>query len=258
MGQQNGFTDVIVLLLLPVSIIFFTMFIVIESRVDQPMINLSLFKNLLLSVNLVTGFISFVAIGGVFILIPFYLEVILGYPPIKVGLLMSIIPIMMGIFSPVSGTLSDRFGSRPMTLLGLIILCFGYLAASTLNAQTSGLGFMIRILWIGIGTGLFLSPNNSAIMGAGPKNQLGIVSGLMAISRTLGQTVGVSAIGTLWAVRIHTLIGNREFSDVTKAPIFAQIQGLQFIFIVVSLMILAGICISIYGYMLEKKSNKSV
>ena len=71
-------------------------------------------------------------------------------------------------------------------------------------------------------------------MGAGPKNQLGIVSGLMAISRTLGQTAGVSIIGTLWAVRIHTVLGNRDLRDVTKAPLSIQIQGLQFIFIVVS------------------------
>lgn len=94
-------------------------------------------------------------------------------------------------------------------------------------------------------------------MGAGPKNQLGIVSGLMAISRTLGQTAGVSIIGTLWAVRIHTVLGNWDLRDITKAPLSIQIQGLQFIFIVVSLMILVGLCISIYGYLLEKKVLKT-
>lgn len=257
LGQQYGFTDLIVLILLPASFIFFIGFIMVEARVDQPMINLNLFQNPLLCVNLLTGFITFVALGGIFILIPFYLKVILGYQPIKIGLLMSVIPIMMGIFSPISGALSDRLGSRPMTVLGLIVLFFGYLASSTLNTQTDELGFIMRILGIGIGTGLFLSPNNSAIMGAGPKNQLGIVSGLMAISRTLGQTAGVSIIGTLWAVRIHTVLGNWDLRDVTKAPLSIQIQGLQFIFIVVSLMILVGLCISIYGYLLEKKVSKT-
>jgi len=253
LGQQNGFAHPIVLMLLPTSFVFFIGFIVVELRVDQPMINLDLFQNPLLCVNLLTGFITFVALGGIFILIPFYLKVILGFKPIIIGLLMSVIPIMMGIFSPISGALSDHFGSRPMTLLGLIVLFFGYITASTLNAQTDGLGFMIRILGIGIGTGIFLSPNNSAIMGAGPKNQLGIVSGLMAISRTLGQTAGISIIGTLWVIRIRSLTGNWELNDVTKAPVSAQIQALQFIFIVVATMIFIGFCFSISGYILERK-----
>ncbi|MGD9210821.1 MAG: DHA2 family efflux MFS transporter permease subunit [Desulfobacteraceae bacterium] len=253
LGQQFGFSNLLVLILLLAALILMTGFILLELRVQQPMINLSLFKNSLLCVNLFTGFISFIAMGGTIILIPFYLELILGYQTMKVGLLMSAIPIMMGIFSPISGSFSDRLGSRPITLLGLAVLCISYFASSTLSMQTDELGFILRILGIGVGMGLFLSPNNSAIMGAGSKNQLGIISGLMALTRSLGQVVGVSVIGTLWAVRIRTITGNWELKDVTKAPLSAQVQGLQFIFIVVGIMIFAGFCISIYGYILDRK-----
>jgi len=254
LGQQKGFTDVPVLVLLISSLILFIAFLYSQLRIKQPMIDLRLFKNPLLCVNLFTGFISFVAIGGIFILIPFYLEVILGFTTMKTGLFMCVIPVMMGIFSPISGALSDRFGSRPMTILGLAVLCFGYFASGTLNTDTDGIGYVLRVLWIGVGTGLFISPNNSAIMGSGPKHQLGIVSGLMAISRTMGQTVGVSLIGALWAIRIRTLTGNWNLSDVTKAPVSAQIQSLQFIFTIVSIMIFVGLCISVYGSTLKRKS----
>lgn len=257
LGQQHGFTYWPVLILLLAAFISIMGFIMVELRVDQPMIHLSLFQNPQLCVNLLTGFITFVSIGGVFILIPFYLEIILGFQTAKVGLLMGVIPIMMGIFAPIAGTLSDHLGSRPITLLGLAILFCGYLAASTLSTHTDELGFILRIIGIGVGMGLFISPNNSAIMGAGAKNQLGIVSGLMAISRTLGQTVGVSVIGTLWAVRIRTLTGNWDLADVTQAPIFWQVKGLQFIIIVVAVMILVSFCISVYGYLLDQKIQKT-
>lgn len=256
LGQQRGFSHSTVLALLPASLVLMLVFIWIENHVEQPMIQLGLFKNPLLCVNLFTGWISFVAIGGIFILFPFYLSIILGYPTMKVGLLMSVIPISLGIFSPLAGGLSDRWGGRPIIILGLVVLFFGYLASSTLTTQTTAAEFMMRIVWIGVGTGLFVSPNNSAIMGAGPKEHLGIVSGLMAMSRTLGQTVGIAVIGTLWAVRVRTLTGNWDLKDITKAPAAAQVEGLQFVFILVALMILVGLCLSIYGYVLDKKFKK--
>lgn len=257
LGQQHGFTHTLVLILLFAAFVFMISFIMVEFRVHQPMINLSLFRNPLLCVNLLTGFISFVALGGIFILIPFYLEVILGFQTMKAGLLMCVIPIMMGICSPIAGILSDHLGHRPITLLALAILLGGYLASGTLNTQTDELGFILRIFAIGAGMGLFVSPNNSAIMGAGAKNQLGITSGLMAITRTLGQTVGVSLIGTLWVLRVRVFTGNRDLTDIIKAPLSAQVSGLQFIFLIVALLIFIGLCISMYGYRLNKKIQKT-
>lgn len=255
LGQQRGFSDSAVLTLIPASLMLMVSFLWVESRVEQPMIQLKLFKNPLLCVNLLTGWLSFVAIGGIFILFPFYLSIILGYPTLKVGLLISVIPISLGIFSPIAGGLSDRLGGRPIITLGLIVLFIGYMASSTLTAQTTATGFMLRIVLIGVGTGLFVSPNNSAIMGAGPREHLGVVSGLMAISRTLGQTVGIAVIGTVWAVRVRTLTGNWDLKDITQAPIDAQVKGLNFVFILVALMILVGLCLSFYGYVLDRKTK---
>lgn len=253
LGQQKGFSESAVLILLPVSCLTLFLFVWSQLKIRQPMINLSLFTNPLLSISLFTGFLSFVGMGGIFILVPFYLKVILGYSTVKVGLLMCIIPVMMGIFSPISGTLSDRFGSRVMTILGLCLMVFGYFVSSGFDLETDTAGYVIRILWVGIGIGLFLSPNNSAIMGAGSKSQLGVVSGLMAISRTLGQTVGVSVIGAVWAVKIRMVTGNWQLADVSRAPVTAQMQGLNFVFLLVAGIICIALCVGIYGYYLEKK-----
>ncbi len=124
-------------------------FVFVEHRVAQPMIDPKLFSNLIISTNLTTGVISFIALGGTVILLPFYLENILGFPSMKVGLLMGIIPVMLGITSPFSGTLSDRIGSRKITTAGLILMLTGYLAASTLNQDTTAAGYIVRIFTIG-------------------------------------------------------------------------------------------------------------
>lgn len=256
LSQQYGFSNIAVLVLFIISALGLLAFILVEKRIEQPMIHLNLFQNSLLSVNLVTSFLSFFALGGIFILIPFYLETILGLPPAKIGLLMSIIPVMMGIFSPLSGNLADKIGSRPMIVTGLFILFVSYLFASKLRADGNAISFIIHIVGIGIGTGIFLSPNNSSIMGASPKHHLGVVSSLMALSRTLGQTVGISVISTLWALKIHHLAGDFNYDNVSAAPIHLQMAGLKFVFIFVGLLICCGLLLSLYGYLLEKRQQQ--
>jgi len=202
LGQQMGFAETLVLSLFAIWLVFLAIFIVVEWKSSQPMIDLSLFKNRLFSTNLITGFVTFVCIAGTIILMPFYLENTLGYDPRAVGFLLAIIPISMGVTAPIAGSLSDRVGTRPITVAGLLVLVVGYYAVSTLSLQTTALGFTVRFLPIGVGMGIFQSPNNSAIMGSAPRARLGVASGLLAITRTLGQTTGIAVLGALWASRV--------------------------------------------------------
>ncbi len=194
------------------------------------MIDLRLFKNLLFSTSLATGFITFIATAGTILLMPFYLENVLGYTPRQVGLLLAVVPLATGVIAPISGSLSDRFGSRRITVLGLSILVLGFLAVSTLDAQTSALGYVLRFLPVGIGLGVFQSPNNSAIMGAAPHHRLEIASGMLAVNRTLGQTTGIAILGALWSRFVFIAAGSDPAilsAGVTAAPPDAQVAGLQ-------------------------------
>ena len=144
-------------------------FLYIENHIDQPMIDLSLFRNRTFSISLITGFITFIAIGGTMILMPFYLENGLGYSAREVGMLIAAVPITMGVVAPLAGSMSDRFGSKIITVIGLGILLIGYIGLSTLRVTTSTIGYLLRFMPIGIGMGVFLSPNNSSIMGVAPR-----------------------------------------------------------------------------------------
>lgn len=256
-GQQLGFSEPPILLMFLGWSIFLILFIIIEWQTNDPMIDLKIFRNNLFSVGLVTGFITFVAIAGSIILMPFYLEIVLGYSTRQVGLLLAIVPIFMAVIAPASGTISDRFGTRPMTVIGLLALLVGYYAMSTLDADTTALGYVLRLLPVGIGMGIFQSPNNSAIMGSVPRGRLGIASGLLSISRVLGQTTGVAVLGAVWASRVIVHTGAILPGGATTAPITAQVRGLQDALWTIIIMIALGLVLSVWGLVQARRLQQT-
>ncbi len=256
LGQKQGFFQPLIYLLLGLWLILLALFIFIEFKTAQPMIDPKLFRNPIFSVNLTTGFISFVGLGGSVLLLPFYLENILKFPSMKVGLLMGIIPVMLGITSPLAGALSDRVGSRKITMTGILLLLLGFLAAATLDQHTTLWGYALRIFMVGAGIGIFMSPNNSAIMGTAPRHQLGIVSSMMAQSRTLGQTVGIAVIGAIWAGRSLFYAGTETSGGATLAPMDAQIAGLHDAFHTAAVLTAIALLLSIWAYIQETRQGK--
>jgi EmrB/QacA subfamily drug resistance transporter len=255
MGQEMGYTNTLILTMLVMAAILLAGFIVIELRVAQPMVDLRLFQNRLFSINLVTGFITFIAISGTLILTPFYLENVRGYDTRQVGLMLAVVPFVMGFVAPLSGSLSDRFGTRTISAIGLCILAIGYYALSKLDTQTSTLGYLVRFMPIGIGMGMFQSPNNSAIMGSAPRQRLGIVSGMLAVTRSLGQTTGIALMGSIWASRVIDYAGTPLPNGATSASPAAQVAGLQDTFLLITMAVLLGLGLSILGVVLERRTN---
>ncbi len=241
LSQGLGFENFQVIGLLFAAVIALVSFILVELRQPQPMIDLRLFKNALLSINLVTGFLGFIGTSGTMLLMPFYLQNILSFSPRDAGLLLGVVPLVVGFVAPVAGNISDRIGSRPLTAIGLFVLILGFVSVSSLDASTTALSYALHFLPVGLGLGLFQSPNNSAIMGTAPRNRLGIVSGMLAITRTLGQTTGIAILGAVWASRVGIYMGTSSANiDATLAPIPAQIAGLHdTIFLVIGLVTFA-------------------
>ena len=252
-GQERGFSAPLILALFAAWALLLAIFIYVERHAEQPMIDLDLFRDRDLSIGLATGFITFVAIAGTVILMPFYLENVLAYTPRQVGFLLAVVPISVGLTAPVSGALSDRLGTRPITLVGLGILVVGYLALSTLTTETDVTGYLLRFLPVGIGMGVFQSPNNSAVMGAAPQGRLGIVSGMLAITRTLGQTTGIAVLGAIWAGRVMGAAGRPLPGGATAAPAAAQVAGLQDTFVVI--VGLVGAAFLVAGWALLRKQH---
>ena len=252
-GQRVGFSRGPILLLFSGWAVFLAVFVVIELKTSQPMIDFSMFENRLFSINLITGFITFVTIAGTIILMPFYLEEVLGYETRQVGLLLAVLPLAMGLIAPLAGTASDRFGARPITVIGLLVLVIGYAALSTLDHQTTTLGYMVRFLPIGLGMGIFQSPNNSAIMGGVSRDRLGVASGLLALTRSLGQTVGVATLGALWAGRVVYHMGGVLLGGATSAAAPVQAAALGDTFHAIVVLMSLALMLSVWGLIQERR-----
>ena len=226
-GERIGFQSPAMLILLALSLLMLMLFIRSGLSANQPLLDLSLFRNTLFNLNLSMRLISFIVTGGITLIFPFYLSNLLKLDPTVVGLLLTTTMVFFGLASPIFGMLSDRFGYRLIATAGLVMLAFGCYTISTLTAETSISGYVLRVLPLGLGLGIFQSPNNSAVMGSVPRERLGVVSGVNVIGRTLGNTSGVAALGALWASRVFVYAGPDFAGDVTEAAAAAQTAALR-------------------------------
>lgn len=254
-GQQAGFTDWRILALFGTAVAFLLLFLWLENRHPQPMIDLRLFRNGLFSLGLLTGAMVFVSIAGTTLLLPFYLQDMLGYGARQVGLMMALIPVFLGVAAPLSGAASDRYGTRIIASMGLVIMALGFWVMRGFDTQTAVLGFALGVLPIGLGVGVFQSPNNSAVMGSVPHDHLGIASGLLGLSRTLGQTTGIALFGAFWASRVAASAGQALPGGATTAPIPAQIAGLSDTFLALLVLSVAALLLSIWGILHTRRKE---
>lgn len=254
-GQRLGFTHFSVVALFIVFFLCLIVFIRIETSAVQPMIDLNIFRSRLLTINLVTGLMTFFSMGGITLLMPFYLQNVLGLPLREIGLLMIVNPVSMGAIAPISGRLSDRYGSRPIVVIGLGFLILGYIGLSTLSVDSTWLDYVIRYAPIGVGMGIFQSPNNSAVMGSAPRNRLGVVSSMLSVTRTLGQTMGVAVLGAIWSGNVFSHAGKTYADGATAAESLAQVLGLRdTIYIVIGLLATA-FGLALYAFITDRKAS---
>jgi MFS family permease len=156
--------------------------------------------------------------------------------------------------APLSGVLSDRFGSRISSIVGLSVVAFGCMTLGALRLETGQVGFVLHMIPIGIGMGLFMSPNNSAIMGAVPRERLGITSGLMNLTRLLGQTTGLPLMGVFFSAQVMSSVARAGLpfnSDITTAPPFAVVAGTQWAFHAAAVGVTVAILIAVIAFVVD-------
>ena len=192
------------------AIILLTLFVHTERRADAPLIDLELFRQGAFLTGNIAGLMSYAALFGIMFLMPFIFVRVYEDTALAAGLRLSILPVMLGVIAPVGGALYDRLGSRIVTAAGMLICVAGLaLLFAVLDGAPGSLPLVMLALAIfGIGQGLFISPNNSAIMATAPAGLTGEAGGLLIVMRSLGISVGIAAASSLLSWRLAALTGS--------------------------------------------------
>ena len=191
-GQGIGWTSPLIIDLFSVFAISLMIFLYIEYKASHPMVELHLFKNRPFSASNTSSFLSFVAMFAVTLMMPFYMDVVLNYSTSHVGMALIAVPLVMAVVAPVSGWLSDKTNSFMLSSLGMVVTCIALYILGNLDQNSTFLDIVIGLGLVGLGMGMFQSPNNSIVMGSVPKNRLGIAGSLLGIMRNLGMITGIA------------------------------------------------------------------
>jgi EmrB/QacA subfamily drug resistance transporter len=201
-GQEWGWTSPAIVGLLIAFVVLGAAFLVAERRSIQPMVDLALFKIRPFSAGLASVVVAFAGLFTATFLLPFLLQQGRGFSPIEAGLLLTPVPITMALVAPLSGIASDRFGPRIPASAGMAIMVLGFLSLTRLPVDFALPDLIWRLVVLGVGQGMFMSPNSSAVLGSVPRMRVGTASGTLAQMRVNGQALGIALSAAIVATRL--------------------------------------------------------
>jgi EmrB/QacA subfamily drug resistance transporter len=198
LGPLYGWGSARMLIALAVFLVAAALFFARQAQAPYPLLNLHLFASRLFTMaNFSAAFASMGMIAVLF-LMPFYLEDVLHHSLFMSAVLLTPYPVAMLVMAPLSGWLSDRFGSRVLGTLGMLLMTASLFSLSFLDTHSTYGTIALRLVCLGIGMGLFTSPNNSAVMGAAPATARGTASAVLGTMRNLGTLLGIGITGAVF------------------------------------------------------------
>jgi EmrB/QacA subfamily drug resistance transporter len=244
-GESLGWTSPVILALLATAAVAMALFLWVERRTSQPLIDLRLFAIRAFSAGNASVVIAFAGLFTATFLLPFLLERGAGYTPLEAGILLTPIPVIGAIVAPFSGALSDRIGSRLPASIGIAVMAVGLLSLSQLEPGFRPIDLVWRLALIGLGQGLFMSPNSSSVLGSVPTPRIGTASGTLAQMRIDGQALGIAASGAIVAARMSVHLSELSGLSPAEAAARAMALGIRDAFVVAGVVCAFGIATSL-------------
>ena len=208
------------------SVVVGTLFVIVEDRTRDPILDLNMFRRSRVFTAANAGSLLYHAAAyGVTIFTAVFLVVAQGRSAQEAGLILLVQPLVMTIVTPVAGRLSDRYGSRGLSALGMVVTACAMLQLAFLSLSASTWQIVGALATLGLGLSIFSTPNFSAIMGSVGRSELGVASGLFATTRFAGMGVSIAILGAIAASHLGEEGGRVIFlgtnAGVTNALAFA-------------------------------------
>ena len=206
-----------------------------EMKAKSPVLNIALFRNnMVLALSNLAALINYSATFAVGFLLSLYLQYIKGLSTQEAGIILVSQPIVMAVFSPLAGRLSDRIEPRIVASMGMSLTTVGLFLLTFLNAETSLTFIVPSLIVLGFGFALFSSPNTNAIMSSVEKRFYGVASGMLGTMRLVGQMLSMGIAMLIFAV----LIGRVQITPEYHA---AFLSSVRVVFIIFTALCLGGV-----------------
>ncbi len=248
-GRRIGWGSPWVLILGSAGVLLLITFVVVEKKVAQPVLDLRIFKSRLFNMAIVSHIIIYIATTAVNFALPFYLIDGIGFTASAAGLVLVTIPALTLVFSPVSGRLSDRLGTLVLCASGLVLVSLGLLLLFSVSIDTSTAAIIFYSIIIGIGMGLFVSPNTSAIIGAVPPESLDSASAMAGTLRHIGMSIGLAYSGSVFTISRNASAAELALQEGYGEPLvdrLATVSGFQDTMLVALIIAVVGILASLF------------
>lgn len=234
------------LVLLLVTLLGGSLFVLTEARVASPLIRLAAFRDVSLSASLIMSAIVSTVMMATLVVGPFYLSRTLRLDAALVGLVMSIGPIISALSGVPAGRIVDRLGASVIIILGLVQMAVGAFALSVLPGFYGIAGYIAAVAILTPGYQLFQAANNTAVMMDVGPNQRGVISGMLSLSRNLGLITGASVMGAVFALASGAHV-------ITTASSVAIASGMHITFSLAGGLILFALAIALGSRMFASR-----
>jgi MFS family permease len=232
-GSPTGWGNPLVIGALVLGVILLAAFVWIELHVEDPMFRLSLFKIRMFAAGNASSFLGSIARGGLQFMLVIWLQGIWlplhGYnyeiTPLWAGIYL--LPLLIGFvfMGPLSGWLSDRFGARLFSTTGMLIQAIGFLLLTILPINFDYIWFAVLIFMLGLGQGMFSSPNTSSVMNSVPAEQRGAASGMRATFQNSGSLVSIGIFFSIIIAGLAASLPTTLFNGLTQAGVSATVAN---------------------------------
>jgi EmrB/QacA subfamily drug resistance transporter len=228
-----------------ISLVTFVLFLYFEPRKAEPLLDMRLFRIRLFSAGNVSQLLYSLGFGSLSLIIILYLQLIRGFNALTAGLLFLPLDVAFVCIGPISGKLSDRYGTRGLATLGMGVGTLGYVGlAFLLTATTPIEQIELLLVVIGLGVGLFSSPNISAVMGSVPPQRRGVASAVRATVFNTGNVVSIGlvayAITTVIPYQAVSGIITGGYTTLTPSESIGFMTGIGRTFVIAAIITLAG------------------
>src|SRR3954464_6894084 len=233
-AHSHGWTSPLILGLFAVAVVALGTFVLLELHQRLPMLDLSLFRNGPSTGRNIVAILVTLAMFGIFVFFPIYMQTFRGWSPIQAGAALLPWTLLVVIFAPIAGKLSDRVGSRWLIAGGMTTVAVCCLLLSTVTLHSTFWHMLPAFLLGGLGMSFVMTPMSAAAMGAAPVDKAGVASGVLNTFRQVGVALGIAITGAI--------ITNREAAALHAGddPAHAFVHGLTFAILNTAAICLAG------------------